>query len=127
VISLVFNGVIWFVYWNMKDLLYAGPPPMLTASPVGLTYFICILSVGGVALAAKQKGLTKFERICFGLGLAWLSVVVLVFFLASFVLLFPSPMLPFSAPRDVMDGLFLFGFVGFWIFIFAGVFHVLFA
>lgn len=36
-ISLMWSGLIWFVYWNMKDLLYAGPPPMLTASPVGIS------------------------------------------------------------------------------------------
>jgi hypothetical protein len=123
--SLMWSGLIWFVYWNMKDLLYGGPPPLLTGSPVVLTYLVCMITVGGAAAAMKQRGLTRSERIIFGLGLAWASLMILVFFLTSFVLLIPSPVLPFSAPRNVMDGVFLFGFVGFWILTFTGVLQIL--
>lgn len=79
-----------------KVLLYAEPFPMLTASPVGLTYLVGIITVAGVAVMLKQKEVSKAARVFYGIGLVLVCITFLVFFLVSFLLLFPSAMLPFE-------------------------------
>lgn len=124
-LSLMWSGLIWFIYWNMTDLLYGGPFPTLDASPALLTYLVCILTIIGIAVVLKSKERSKPEMVFYGIALISALVMCLVFVLLSFVLLYPSAMLPFAPPRHWMDGVFVFAFLVLWMFSFVGVLSTL--
>jgi hypothetical protein len=100
---------------------------MLEASPALLTYLVCLLTIAGIAVVLKTEERSKAEIVFYGIALVSALATCLVFVLLSFVLLYPSAMLPFTPPREWIDSAFMFAFLVLWVFTFAGVLSTLFS